>query len=199
MLGSITPLGERGRGQRWWITVTANVIGSGVAGAAFGGLVGVFGGWVLDPLRPSNDALLAVLAVAITIAAAADLFLGRDRIPGPRRQVDETWLTRYRGWVYGLAFGAQLGIGMATVVSTAAVYATFFAAFISGSSAGGATIGAVFGMARAATLLLVARVRTTDRVLAVDARLRAWETPARRTALVGMAALALATFVITTV
>ena len=199
MLGSITPLGERGRGQRWGITVTANVIGSVVAGASFGGLVGLVGGWVLDLLRPPNHVLLAALAVAIIAAAAADLVLRRDRIPGPRRQVDETWLTRYRGWVYGLAFGAQLGVGVATVVSTAAVYGTFLAAFLSGSSVGGAAIGAVFGLARAATLLLVRRVRTMDRVLAVDARLRAWEASARRSALVSMAALALATFAITTV
>ena len=36
MLGSITPLGERGRGSRWWVTVTAYVLGSTLAGVALG-------------------------------------------------------------------------------------------------------------------------------------------------------------------
>ncbi len=40
MLGSITPLGERSRGSRWWLTVTAYVVGSALAGLVTGGLFG---------------------------------------------------------------------------------------------------------------------------------------------------------------
>jgi hypothetical protein len=31
--------------------------------------------------------------------------------PSWQRQVDERWLTTYRGWVYGAGFGFQLGAG----------------------------------------------------------------------------------------
>ncbi len=43
MLASITPLGERGRGQRWWLTVTAHVVGSVLGGAAIGAAMGLIG------------------------------------------------------------------------------------------------------------------------------------------------------------
>ena len=33
MLSSIHPLGEAGRGQRWWLTVAAHVAGSVLGGA----------------------------------------------------------------------------------------------------------------------------------------------------------------------
>src|SRR5437867_2965761 len=45
MLASITPLGERGRGRRWGITVAAHLVGAGLsggvgAGAAIGATFG---------------------------------------------------------------------------------------------------------------------------------------------------------------
>ena len=33
--------------------------------------------------------------------------------------VHEQWLTRYRGWVYGVGFGAQLGFGLVTIITSA--------------------------------------------------------------------------------
>ena len=33
-----------------------------------------------------------------------------------------SWLGRYRSWVYGLGFGVQLGAGVTTVVVSSAVY-----------------------------------------------------------------------------
>jgi hypothetical protein len=96
------------------------------------------------------------------------------------RQVNEDWLHRYRGWVYGVAFGAQLGVGFATVAATAAVHAAFAAALLSGSPEAGGAIGAAFGLVRSGTLLSVSRVRRPDQLLAVDARLGAWDRPSRR-------------------
>jgi len=46
MLGSITPLGERGRGSRWGVTVSAYLMGSAVGGAALGAMLG----WIGSPL-----------------------------------------------------------------------------------------------------------------------------------------------------
>ena len=110
MLTSISPLGERARGNRWPVTVAAYVLGSGVAGAAVGGVLGLLGDLLLRPLP--------LVAAAVCLAAAAADLAGL--LPRGSRQVDEDWLVRYRGWVYGLAFGGQLGVGVATIVTSAA-------------------------------------------------------------------------------
>src|SRR5260370_152347 len=117
MLASIHPLGERARGNRWIVTVAWFVAGSAAGGAAVGGLIGAAlsrAGARLDPLP------IAVLCI-ITSAVEAS---GRA-VPSRRRQVNEDWLVRYRGWVYGSGFGFQLGTGLATTVTTPAVYLTF--------------------------------------------------------------------------
>jgi hypothetical protein len=87
MLASINPLGERGRNQNYVITVTAYVVASTVGGAALGGALGFVG----QPIAHPGVALvgLTMLAVAGLLCDAG--FFGW-RVPGPRRQVDETWL-----------------------------------------------------------------------------------------------------------
>src|SRR2546430_17352236 len=62
MLGSITPLGERGRGSRWWLTVTAYLLGSTLGGVAFGGGLGLAGSSFAS--RMTVAARIAALAVA---------------------------------------------------------------------------------------------------------------------------------------
>jgi sulfite exporter TauE/SafE len=190
MLGSITPLGERSRGRRWGITVTAFAVGAVGAGAALGALLGAAGS--LAPL--SRAAALAALAVVLALAVVVDAAPGLHA-PGPTRQVNEDWLHRYRGWAYGAGFGVQLGLGVTTIVSTAAVYATGAAAVLTGSAAAGALVGGAFGAARAATLLGSARVRGPRGLAVLDRRLEEWERPARAAAILaqaGLAALALA-------
>ena len=113
MLTSITPLGERGRGQRYAVTMTAYVVGCLLGGATTGLLLGSLG--ALLPALP-------VLLLAGTVCLAAALADLRGVRIG-RRQVDEDWLTRYRGWVYGAGFGYQLGLGVVTVVTSAATLA----------------------------------------------------------------------------
>jgi len=184
MLGSITPLGERSRGRRWGITVTAFALAATAAGAGLGALLGAAGGLV----GLSAAARTGLLAVAVAAAVAVDLAPGL-RAPGPRRQVNEAWLHRYRGWVYGAGFGVQLGLGVTTIVSTAAVYATGAAAFLAGSAAAGALVGGAFGAARAATLLAAGGVDEPAALAALDRRLVAWERPARIAALAAEAAL----------
>jgi sulfite exporter TauE/SafE len=184
MLGSITPLGERSRGRRWGITVTAFALAATAAGAGLGAVLGAFGGLV----DLSAAARTGLLAAAVAVAVAVDLAPGL-RAPGPRRQVNEAWLHRYRGWVYGAGFGVQLGLGVTTIVSTAAVYATGAAAFLAGSAAAGALVGGAFGAARAATLLAAGGVDEPAALAALDRRLVAWERPARIAALAAEAAL----------
>src|SRR6266542_2787419 len=127
MLGSITPLGERGRGQRWGLTVVAFFVGSTAGAAAVGALLGLAGRAAMGTggLRER----LIFLTAAIGVGAALDARILGVRLPTVRRQVNEDWLHRYRGWVYGLGFGVQLGVGFSTVVAISAVYGAFAAAF----------------------------------------------------------------------
>lgn len=188
MLGSITPLGERGRNSRWTVTVTAYVLGSAAAGTLLGSALGWVGG-----LAPGNaSARLVALAVLIAAGAAVDSGLGGTRLPTVRRQVNEDWLARYRGWVYGVSFGFQLGLGVVTVVNLSAVYVAFAAALLSASAVGGAVIGGTFGLLRALPLLSTARVRSPLQLARINARLETWDPPARRTAVAMEAALAAA-------
>jgi hypothetical protein len=190
MLGSITPLGERGRGSRWWLTVTAYVAGSLAGGIATGAALGWIGATV-TAFAPAPR--LALLGSLIVVGLAFDVGLFGTRLPSVRRQVDERWRTRYRGWVWGLGFGVQLGVGALTIVTTSMVYVTWAAATLSGVA--GASIGAAFGLARALPVFAVARVRRPDQLLRVDAVLRRLAAPARRTSSAAVAVLAAATFV----
>jgi len=60
------------------------------------------------------------------------------------RQVDDGWLPRYRGWVYGAGFGLQLGLGVVTIVTTAAVPAVWLLALLTASPSHGAAVGLAF-------------------------------------------------------
>ena len=166
MLASITPLGERGRQSHWTVTVTAFALGATAAAAAAGALLGALG--TLLPHGLSGHARVAVIAVALLAALALDL--GGRAVPGPRRQVDERWLNRYRGWVYGLGYGSQLGLGVVTVITSAATYVTLLCALLAGPGAGALVVG-VYGALRGLTPLLAARVRTPGQLVALHARL----------------------------
>ena len=172
MLTSITPLGERGRGNRWGVTVAAYATGCLLGGATTGLVLGVAGA-----LLPSLPALVLGGLVCV-VAAAADLAPGR--VPGGRRQVDEDWLASYRGWVYGAGFGYQLGLGIVTVVTSAATYAVLALAVLTQSPAAGLLVGAVFGGARAVPALLLRRIGSHGDIRAVAAVLEARAAAAAR-------------------
>jgi hypothetical protein len=185
MLASITPLGERGRQSHWSVTVTAFALGATAAGAAAGALLGALGS--LLPGSAAGGVRTAVIAVALIGAQALDL--SSTAVPGPRRQVDERWLDRYRGWVYGLGYGSQLGLGIATVVTSAATYVVLLCALASGHPVTGLVIMGLYGALRGLTPLLTAGVRTPQQLLALHARLRGAEAA---TARAGAAVLAVA-------
>ncbi|MDX6555649.1 MAG: hypothetical protein QOD86_1844 [Miltoncostaeaceae bacterium] len=187
MLGSITPLGERGRQARWAITVGAYLLGSTAAGTALGALAGLLGSVAIDGLGTTPR--LGILAAAALVGALLDSGRTPLRLPTVRRQVDDAWMRAYRGWVYGLGFGLQLGLGVVTIVTSATVYLTFLAAFLAGGPGAGALVGLVFGAARGLPLLAVKGVRTPRQLGAVEARLRRLEPHARRLALGAQLAL----------
>ncbi len=192
MLTSISPLGERARGNRWSLTVAWLALGALLGGAAVGATLGALG-QALAAAR-AGAAGLAVLAGACAAAAAWDLS-GR-RLPG-RRQVNEDWLVAYRSWVYGSGFGLQLGAAVTTVVNTALVPLFMLAAVLAGDMTAGLMMGAAFGAARGASLVLVRRVRTTGDLRRLHRRLDHYADRARRigagvaAALAGVAAAGL--------
>ncbi|MFL5797553.1 MAG: hypothetical protein ACJ77A_06420 [Actinomycetota bacterium] len=188
MLGSINPLGERARGSRWGVTAGFFAAASVGAGAAAGALLGLVGSLALRGVDP--PARLAALALLVAAGTALDLRVAGARLPTIRRQVNEDWLGRYRGWVVGAGFGAQLGVGVATIVTTSAVYATLAAAVLVGSPGAGFLVGSAFGAARAVTLIGAAGADDPSRVAALDARLRRWEAPARTAAVAAQVVLA---------
>jgi cytochrome c biogenesis protein CcdA len=155
MLSSITPLGERGRHNRFGTTATAFVIGAVAGGTTLGALCGWLGSFL--PERSSAVDALAVVALAV-----AGAVLDVSHVPTIKRQVNEDWLHRYRGWVYGVGFGAQLGFGVVTVVTSAATYVAFALAVLTGSVAGGAAIGFTFGAIRGLSLLLARNIESPD-------------------------------------
>jgi hypothetical protein len=179
MLSSIHPLGERARHNSWAVTATAFTIGSILTATAIGAVLGAVGSLA----SVSTAAALTVIAVTALVAGALDL--GRVRAPGPARQVNERWIGAYRGWVYGLAFGAQLGVGVVTFVVTWGVWATFVAELLSGSPLTGAMIGAVFGAGRAIGLIATARIDRPSRLTAFHERMRRLAVPAHRFAAIG--------------
>lgn len=195
MLTSINPLGERARGNRWLVTALFYVVGSTVGGAAVAAAVaasgsvtaGLFGARNLLELASSGTgstwAASALVAGLCALAALADATAVPTVI---RRQVDEEWLTRYRGWVYGTGFGLQLGAAVTTTVTTAAVYLMLALSLLDGSPTTGAAVGACFGATRAVPVLATAGIRTAGSLRTVHARIDAGWGAARRTTVVAL-------------
>jgi hypothetical protein len=196
MLASIHPLGERARGRRWGITVGSFVAGAGAAGAIAGGLLGLVGATVRHHAGlPLALVVASVVGIGVT-GIALDLGVAGLRLPTVRRQVNEDWLNRYRGGVYGFGFGFQLGLGVATIVTTATVYLTFVLAFLAGSAWGGLAIGAAFGLSRGVSLLVAARVETPQQLSALHRRLQRWAPFSRRVTVVTQLAVVAAWLVV---
>jgi hypothetical protein len=169
--------------------VSAYLVGSLAAGILVGSTLGGLGA-TLGVASLSIEVRLVVVAGALLVGLAFDMRIAGLRLPTIHRQVEEEWRGRYRGWVWGLAFGFQLALGVVTIVTTSTVYVTWLAAGLGGAAVGGAAIGAVFGLARALPIFTVARVRTPGQLLRVDGTLRRLAAPAQRATYVAGGALA---------
>lgn len=187
MLSSITPLGERGRGSVWGVTVACFALASTIAGLALGWALGSLGSLILEGV--SGDARIGILAIALAIGLALDLGFGGLRLPTVRRQVNENWLGAYRGWVYGAGFGFQLGLGAVTIVTTSAVYLTLLAALLAADPTAGALIGGAFGLIRGLAVLPAWRVRSPERLFGFNSRVERMAALARLLTPIGLAAI----------
>ena len=166
MLASLTPFAESARGNRWTVTALSFSVGAIAAGACAGLM------WsALGSLLPAGEWRPIGAAVVLAAAALIDSTPLRRRLPLTKRQVNEDWMATFRGWVYGVGFGAQLGLGFITLVACAAIYATFAIAFLSGSLLAGVVIGATFGATKAASLLPAGLARDRESTVALHRRL----------------------------
>jgi len=187
MFSSIHPLGERARHNRWGLTVGSFTVAATTVGAAIGSVLG----WLGSVLVGTFDPIALLLGTAVLALTAGGLDLAGVRPPGPERQVNETWIGHYRGWVYGGSFGSELGAGVLTFVVTWGVYATFAAEFLSASPWRGALVGATFGFGRSIALLLAGRIDRPSRLSDFHRRMAELGPAVRRGAAVSFASIGL--------
>jgi hypothetical protein len=153
------------------------VLGSVAGGLALGGLAGLVGQLVPASVRGSRWSL-GVLAALCFVGLVFDL-RGARSVPSWRRQVDERWLTAYRGWVYGLGFGVQLGFGLVTIITSTTTYAVVLLAALSGQLGVGLAVGGTFGLVRALPSLLMAGVHDRAQLHTVFGNVERWAGSAR--------------------
>lgn len=165
MLSTITPVTEATRGRRYGVTVAWFIAGAILGGLTIGAVATALAalGAVLDLSTTATLASAGVLALA---AAAFDAGVGGLSLPGHGRQVNETWLTRFRSWVYGGGFGWQIGVGLATYIVTAGVYLTLLLAGLTARPAVALGLGVVFGLTRGLAILTGTRLTTHEALYA---------------------------------
>jgi MFS family permease len=179
MLSTITPLTERARGHRFSATVAWFLVGAIAGGATLGAVAATLALLVHLLAMPTTAALGVACALAVA-GLAADLRVGGLRLPTHPRQVDETWLGRYRRWVYAGGFGAQIGSGLATYVMTAAVYLAIAMAALTGAPVAALGVGVIFGGVRGLAVLAGAAATSPSATRALHARLHRWEPVSRQ-------------------
>jgi hypothetical protein len=186
VLSSITPFGERSRGHRYKVTagwfVAGAIIGGATLGAVAAGLT-----WIVSPAQlDQHPAWLAGgVAVVAGVAGAVDADVFGPVIPVWRRQLNDAWMSRYRGWVYGAGYGWQLGVGFATYIMTAAVIAVPLLGALTGDAGVALTVGALFGLVRGFVVLLTARAESATQLRALHRRFAEWG-PGVRVAVIGV-------------
>jgi hypothetical protein len=196
MLSSITPLSEAGRGHRYWATVSWYVIGSVLGGLTLGA-VAALGAMGVAGLGLSTSGSAGVVLAAGLITLASDLGIGGFRLPANPRQVERTWLDRYRPWIYGLGFGWQLGVGVATYVMSASIYLMVIVAAATGEPWLALGVVTSFGLLRGLAILPASGVRTPTDLGRLHRRIEGLRPISRVVALAGqIGVLAVAVLVV---
>jgi hypothetical protein len=194
MLSTVTPIAERGRGHRFGVTAAWFVVGSLAGGACLGAVAALLAAGI-GATGLSTAGALAVAGALALLGAVIDAGVTGVKPPFFRRQLDDAWLDRYRGWVYGLGFGWQIGVGFSTYIMTTAVPATALLAALTGRPALALVTGLLFGLVRGLAVLGSAPATTTAGLARLHRRFEQLEAPVRRgtaiaLAVVGIVALA---------
>lgn len=191
MISTITPLSERARGHRFVVTAGWFVAGSVLGGATLG-LVAAGGALVVRWADVGTSVRAALVVTGALVTMASDLHIGGRSLPNHPRQVDETWLGKYRPWVYAGGYGVQIGVGVATYVMTAGVYLLVVVGMLSADPRFALSLGAVFGLMRGLLIFTAARAVTQDRLRRLHRNVDRYEPVSRVVALVGQGAVAVA-------
>jgi len=181
VLGTITPLGERGRGNTRWFRVALTYIASASVSGALVGTVLAVSGLALTALTHwSGRAMLWPALAFAALAVLLDVRGQAARVPHFRRQVNSYWPGEMRPWAYAVGFGSQLGLGFTTHVVSAVTYAAFLCAFFSHDVLIGLTIGASFGFVRGMLVMLTRGVTSPSALIAMHTRVSSAERHSRR-------------------
>ncbi|MBV9661689.1 MAG: hypothetical protein JO337_11085 [Acidimicrobiales bacterium] len=184
MLSSITPFGERSRRHRYCATASWFVAGAVAGGITLGAVASGLAA-VAAVIAPPRDVIAAAGAGLALLTVAIDGGCFGEALPVVRRQVDDSWLAKYRPWLYGAGFGWQIGVGFATYVMTASVALILVLAALSTSPIGALVVGISFGLARGLTVFLTARSDSPAGLRVLHARLDSFG-PAVRWGVVGV-------------
>jgi hypothetical protein len=191
MLSSLTPFGERSRGHRYGVTAAWFVVGSTAGGATLGLAAFAVTAGASSAGALSHPAAIALFAGASALlGAAVDARVFGNVLPVVRRQVDDRWLSRYRGWVYASGFGWQIGTGVTTYVMTSAVFVFLALAVLSAHPWAALAICAGFGAARGGAILLTTRAQDPQELRVLHKKLERAGEPVRRVAIVVQATTA---------
>ena len=182
MLSTITPVSERSRQHRYLATASWFVLGAVVGGACLGAGAALLALLVhLSGMSVGARVVVAVGGALVAVASDVDLF--GFHLPRRPRQVDETWLGRYRPWVYGAGFGWQIGTGLATYVMTAAVYLVVLLAALTARPVEAFAVCVLFGLTRGLAVFVSARATSPAALRGIHRRLEALEPASRVAAL----------------
>jgi hypothetical protein len=190
MLSAITPMSERGRGRRWGATASWFVVGATIGGATLGvgtAVLALVASWA----SASDAVALGIGAAGAVVAVATDARVPGVRLPRHTRQVDENWITRYRGWVCGLGFGWQIGVGLSTYIVTAAVYLMIVLGALSASPVAAIAVCSLFGLVRGLAILLGVRITNPEALVAFHRGFERAREPGRLATIAVLAAVAL--------
>ena len=110
--------------------------------------------------------LVAVVVLAVVTIAAERGWLGMQ-LPLHPRQVDESWTTRYRRFLYAGGYGVQIGAGFATYIMTTAVYLTAALAVLTADPVAAFAVGVIFGAIRGLAIVIGAAGTRPERLRSI--------------------------------
>jgi hypothetical protein len=150
MAETISPAVHGGRSRKYWRAVVVHVLGSSLAGAGLGLVLGFVGASLGGPWHSSGPLVVALVAAAYFLRVTAGVPVP---LPHRRRQVPDWWRTFYSSAVSSFMYGLGLGAGFATFASFGTLTAVAVAAAATQSPLWGAVLCGLFGAARGLVVL----------------------------------------------
>jgi hypothetical protein len=150
MAETISPAVHGGRSRKYWRAVAVHVLGSSLAGAVLGLMLGFLGAALGGPWQNSGPLVVALVAAAYFLRVTAGLSVP---LLHRRRQVPDWWRTFYSPAVSSFMYGIGLGAGFGTFASFGTFTAVAVAAAATGSPLRGAVLWGLFGAARGLAVL----------------------------------------------